>query len=304
MVVTIKEHRYDVDFDDVRVIAAADDGKRAIVEAHASLPPVTDAGYGKRLIDFLDVVKEAIDGVVGDGVSAECFGAAYNWRDILTGWLAIVEASKWPPACAPGMTYLLTDALPHTVDVGGVSYEVTTDFRLFVAFERDAFCDRWDAAAAYLTLEWFYPDGIPADVPAALDAFVAFYRGGLFDPVDAAGNPNRPTNGRKCIPYAFDTDDRRIYAAFHRRYGIDLAAVDLHWYTFRALLGGLYEPDFETVVGYRAMDTSRMDGAQEREYRRLQTAYELHKPGDCAAGGVIDWDAWAADKMRRLSGGE
>lgn len=202
------------------------------------------------------------------------------------------------------MTYLLTDALPHTVDVGGVSYEVTTDFRLFVAFERDAFCDRWDAAAAYLTLEWFYPDGIPADVPAALDAFVTFYRGGLFDPVDAAGNPNRPTNGRKCIPYAFDTDDRRIYAAFRRRYGIDLAAVDLHWYTFRALLGGLYEPDFETVVGYRAMDTSRMDGAQEREYRRLQTAYELHKPGDCAAGGVIDWGAWAADKMRRLSGGE
>ena len=52
MVVTIKEHRYDVDFDDVRVIAAADDGKRAIVEAHASLPPVTDAGYGKRLIDW------------------------------------------------------------------------------------------------------------------------------------------------------------------------------------------------------------------------------------------------------------
>lgn len=202
------------------------------------------------------------------------------------------------------MTYLLTDALPHTVDVGGAPYEVTTDFRLFVAFERDAFCDRWDAAAACKTLEWFYPDGIPADVPAALDAFVSFYRGGLFEALDAAGNPNRPTNGRKCIPYAFDTDDRRIYAAFHRRYGIDLATVDLHWYTFRALLSGLYEPDFETVVGYRAMDTSRLDGTQEREYRRLQTAYELHKPGDCAAGGVIDWDAWAADKMRRLSGGE
>lgn len=93
MVVTIKERRYDVDFDDVRVIVAADDGKRAIVEANASLPPVTDASYGKRLIDFLDVVKAAIDGVVGDGVSAECFGDAYNWRDILTGWVGIVEAS-------------------------------------------------------------------------------------------------------------------------------------------------------------------------------------------------------------------
>lgn len=93
MVVTIKEHRYDVDFDDVRVIAAADDGKRAIVEAHASLPPVTDASYGKCLIDFLDVVKAAVDGVVGDGVSAECFGDAYNWRDILSSWVGIVEAS-------------------------------------------------------------------------------------------------------------------------------------------------------------------------------------------------------------------
>lgn len=93
MVVTIKERRYDVDFDDVRVIAAADDGKRAIVEAYASLPPVTDASYGKRLIDFLDVVKAAIDGVVGDGVSAECFGDSYNWRDILTSWVGIVEAS-------------------------------------------------------------------------------------------------------------------------------------------------------------------------------------------------------------------
>ena len=93
MVVTIKEHRYDVDFDDVRIIAAADDGKRAIVEAHASLPPVTDASYVKHLIDFLDVVKAAIDGVVGDGVSAECFGGAYNWRDILSSWVGIVEAS-------------------------------------------------------------------------------------------------------------------------------------------------------------------------------------------------------------------
>lgn len=202
------------------------------------------------------------------------------------------------------MTYLLTDALPHTVDVGGVLLEVATDFRLFVTFERDAFCDRWDAAEAYKTLDRFYLGSIPSDVPAALDVFVAFYQGGLFDPVDAAGNPNRPINGRKCIPYAFDTDDRRIYTAFHRRYGIDLATVDLHWYTFRALLGGLYEPDFEAIVGYRAMDTSRMDRAQEREYRRLQSAYELHKPGDCTDSGMIDWDTWAADKRRRLSGGE
>lgn len=43
MVVTIKEHRYDVDFDDVRVIAAADDGKRAIVEASTASAAETRA---------------------------------------------------------------------------------------------------------------------------------------------------------------------------------------------------------------------------------------------------------------------
>lgn len=94
MVVNIKERRYDVDFDDVRVLQAADDGKRALAEAYAALPPAEDVSYGKRLIDFLDVVKAAIDGVVGDGVSAECFGDAYNWRDILGGWLTIVEVGN------------------------------------------------------------------------------------------------------------------------------------------------------------------------------------------------------------------
>lgn len=94
MVVSIKERRYDVDFDDVRVLQAADDGKRALADAYAALPAAADASYGQQLINFLDVVKAAIDGVVGDGVSAECFGDAYNWRDILGSWLTIVEAGN------------------------------------------------------------------------------------------------------------------------------------------------------------------------------------------------------------------
>ena len=94
MVVSIKGNRYDVDFDDVRVLQAADDGKRAITDAYTTLPTVENVDYGKRLIGFLDVVKAAIDGVVGDGVATECFGDAYNWRDILGSWLTIVEAGN------------------------------------------------------------------------------------------------------------------------------------------------------------------------------------------------------------------
>lgn len=68
------------------------------------------------------------------------------------------------------MTYLLTDDLPSTVSVNGVPFEVETDFRLFVAFERDAFCERWGDTEALETLLRFYPGGIPADVQAALTA--------------------------------------------------------------------------------------------------------------------------------------
>lgn len=202
------------------------------------------------------------------------------------------------------MTYLLTDDLPSTVSVNGVPFEVETDFRLFVAFERDAFCERWSDEKALETLLRFYRGGIPADIQAALEAFLDFYHGGLFEPVDVDGNPNYLKDSRHRIPYAFDTDDRRIYTAFWRQYGIDLSKVKLHWYSFRSLLSGLYEPDMETVVGYRAINTSGMDKKQKQEANKLRRAYELHRPGMGAGGETLDWDKWRADKIAKLNGGE
>lgn len=203
------------------------------------------------------------------------------------------------------MTYLLTDDLPSTVSVNSVPFEVETDFRLFVAFERDAFCERWGDTEALETLLRFYPGGIPADVQAALTAFFDFYHGGFFEPVDADGKPNYLKDTRHCIPYAFDTDDRRIYTAFWRQYGIDLSKQKLHWYSFRSLLCGLYEPDMETVVGYRAADLSGIrDDKQKKETRKLQKAYTLHRPGMGAGGAEMDWDKWRADKIAKLNGGE
>lgn len=107
------------------------------------------------------------------------------------------------------MTYLLTDGLPHSVSVNGVPFEVETDFRLFVAFERDAFLERWHEREAYDTLRKFYQGAIPDDVNGALEAFLDFYRRGRFEAVDARGKPNYPTGGRSANAYAFDTDDRR-----------------------------------------------------------------------------------------------
>lgn len=202
------------------------------------------------------------------------------------------------------MTYLLTDNLPNTVSVNGVPFEVETDFRLFVAFERDAFCERWGDTEMLETLLRFYRGAIPADIPAALTAFFDFYHGGFFEPVDVDGNPNYLKDDRHCIPYAFNTDDRRIYTAFWRRYGIDLSEKALHWYAFRSLLCGLYEADMEAVVGYRAIDLTGMDKKQKREAKKLRQAYELHRPGMGAGGDGMDWDKWRADKIAKLNGGE
>lgn len=180
------------------------------------------------------------------------------------------------------MTYLLTDGLPHSVSVNGVPFEVETDFRLFIAFERDAFLERWHEREAYDTLRKFYQGTIPDDVNGALEAFLDFYRRGRFEAVDARGKPNYPTGGRSANAYAFDTDDRRIYAAFLRQYGIDLTAARLHWFTFRCLLESLFDREFREIVGYRLADTSRLDKERRKEVQKLQRAYEIRRP--CPAG--------------------
>lgn len=91
MVVPIKDRKYEVDFNDVYIMKAVDDGRKAVIEAAAKLQG--GVMQTENFISVLDIVRNSIDGVVGDGVSAEAFGDSYNWIDIFDSWTKIEEAS-------------------------------------------------------------------------------------------------------------------------------------------------------------------------------------------------------------------
>ena len=198
------------------------------------------------------------------------------------------------------MIYLLTDHLPRSVSVEGVPFEVETDFRLFVAFERDASLGRWQP---YDTLLQFYRGHFPTDINAAAEAFMEFYRQGKFDPVDSSGKPNYPTSGKERIPFAFDVDDRRIYSAFRSAYGIDLSREKLHWYSFRALFENLFDAQFGDIVGYRLADLSKLPKEDRKHKQKIQRAYEI-KRESTETSPDENLDGWAARIRAKLEGGE
>lgn len=97
MIVQIKENKYDVDFLDVNVMEAVEDGIRATIDASKSLADGA-LGNADKLREVLSSFKTNIDAVVGNGVSEECFGESMNWVDIMRAWTAIV--TEYESACA------------------------------------------------------------------------------------------------------------------------------------------------------------------------------------------------------------
>ena len=79
-----------------------------------------------------------------------------------------------------------------------------------------------------------------AQLPDAYAALLRFYAAGLprrqEDDAAEAGGPSGPA-------FDYAEDSSYILAAFQQAYGIDLTASAMHWWRFRALLGGL--PDYQ-----------------------------------------------------------
>lgn len=76
--------------------------------------------------------------------------------------------------------------------------------------------------------------------------------------------------------YSFTHDADYIYAAFMEQYGIDLNAVELHWWKFSAMFAGLKEDCLiSKVMGYRAADTAGMDKEQKKFYKKMKEIYKL-----------------------------
>lgn len=168
---------------------------------------------------------------------------------------------------------LLTDELPETVEIAGADVPINTDFRVGIQFERlvlDGSIS--DAVKVNTAIELFFGDYTRIrDREAAIEAALWFFTCGRYPP----DQTKTPKTSKRCYDYAADA--RLIYSAFLDQYRVDLQTADLHWWKFCAMLAGLKsDAEFSKVIGYRAIDVSKIKNREERaRIQKLQMIYAL-----------------------------
>jgi hypothetical protein len=173
---------------------------------------------------------------------------------------------------------LLLDKLPESVYLADPDppflereYPLNTDYRVGIRFtnllEDDTLSDLEKDEQALM----FYYGGIPANVDAAYQALIQFYLCGR-DPDEVK------TDGQSGPPvFSYTQDAPYLFAAFEQQYGIDLTAVDMHWWRFRALFDGLSDKtELMKIISYRAWKPYRDCPKEEAaRMRKLQKHYAL-----------------------------
>ena len=168
---------------------------------------------------------------------------------------------------------MLVDGLPDSVEIGGESIRINTDFRTGILFE-EAITDAAlsDLEKIETVLRLYYPEDMPLrSWKEAIEQAAWFYRGGR----DRAGNTGSGETAEPCFSYEHDAD--YVYAAFLQTYGIDLTASFLHWWQFNALFKSLPEnTQIMKIIGYRTMKIpAKMSKEQKAFYRRMKEFYAL-----------------------------
>ena len=112
------------------------------------------------------------------------------------------------------------------------------------------------------------------DVKKAIDDIIWFYKCGKEKEEKTSQNKEEKI---KQI-YSYEFDDELIYDAFRDQYGINLQEIPfLHWWEFKAMFNGLKKDNLIVeIMGYRAMDTSKIKDKEERKrYEKLKKQYAL-----------------------------
>ena len=190
---------------------------------------------------------------------------------------------------------LLIDDMPDKV----AGLPVNTDFRIMVQLEQ-LIHDPEIAPAekVQLGLRLLYGDKWHTiGVTAAWEGLLWFYRGGedpASTPEDEAPKRPRQAPQRARRVYDFEQDAGRIYAAFRQVYGIDLQEAPLHWWAFRAMLFALPDSCLQgKIMGYRAVDTSKLKGTEKKRIQRLQQLYAIRT-------GTTEEGMSTAERERRM----
>lgn len=160
---------------------------------------------------------------------------------------------------------ILTDRPPTTIEIGGQTYPIRSDFRTGIAFELAVEVGEENI---YKLLK-LYLDKIPKDITATVDAVLWFFRCG-------AEKEKKEGKGSNKQGYSFSTDSTAIYSDFLCYYKIDLSSADLHWWTFKALLFGLpEESNFKKRVYYRTCDLKKLPKSERERIKKIRNQLEI-----------------------------
>lgn len=162
---------------------------------------------------------------------------------------------------------LLLEQLPSKAN----GYSCNTDFRIMVQFELLLQEQNIDTEAALKRIFKLFYISTPPSLEKAVEGLLWFYRCGKSEE-----EPPTTTHKSSVQAYSFAQDAGYIYAAFLAQYGIDLTAVKMHWWKFRALFSALESGNvFTEIMGYRTVDTKGMGRRERAQYERLKKIYAL-----------------------------
>lgn len=147
---------------------------------------------------------------------------------------------------------------------------IDPSFRVGVAIELEVLKEEKPDVAGLLSL--FYLGSVPADVKAAVDAMLGFFRG--YNQTD--GEPKQGDKKKGGRVYDFEQDAEAISSSFLTYYNIDLAKTDLHWWEFRRLLFNLpHESNFMQRIMYRTADLNKLDRTRRKHFKRMREIYAI-----------------------------
>lgn len=174
---------------------------------------------------------------------------------------------------------IILDKLPTRVNIFGKSYNITSDFRSFIVFEKiitDSTLSSQEKVKKSVDL--FYGIEQPEDIEEAFNAILFFYTCGEEAKEDKKVKKNGDVVIKPKNIYSFEYDAPYIYAAFLTQYNIDLNEIEyMHWWKFQALFQGLESHNkIVEIMGYRATDISKIESKKERaRIMHLQNIYKL-----------------------------
>ena len=171
---------------------------------------------------------------------------------------------------------ILLDKLPQSTPN---NYKIKTSYKQGIKFEllmQDNELSKEKQVELALNLFYYKKDlkeiHTEQELQTRIEDIIWFYKCGK---EEKTSQNNENKKEKQIYSYVFDAD--KIYSAFIQQYNIDLQKTNLHWWQFRSMFESLAdETQIVEIMGYRAMDLSKIKDKEERKrYRKLQKLYAL-----------------------------